>query len=334
MSKIELRNIIMQSALPTWVKEVPCHIRQNAVFDAHQAFKASRDCKFKSCRFKRQTIKFNHSNYGRGTWYPKLTKGLLFISSEKIPVSSKNATQLIRMKDGRWFAVFLEETTVNPHKYNQIIALDPGVRTFLTGCDGQKFLEFGAGDMGRITRLCQHLDRLASRISKVKNRRQKQKMRSSASRIRTKIRNLVDECHKQIAHWLTNNYQVILLPTFETSQMTKKNKRKIRTKTARAMLTWAHYRFKQVLKNKAELRGCNVIDVTEEYTSKTCTACGHIHQKLSGSKIFKCPHCGHTLPRDFNGALGILLKALSDTTFTITGDAIVVQCDDISRCAA
>jgi putative transposase len=159
-------------------------------------------------------------------------------------------------------------------------------------------------------------------------------MRKAASRIRTKIRNLVDECHKQIAHWLTLNYQVILLPKFETSQMTKKTKRKIRTKTARAMLTWAHYRFKQVLKNKAELCGCNVIDVTEEYTSKTCTACGHIHQKLGGSKVFKCPQCGHTLPRDRNGALGILLKALSDTTFTFQGDAIVVQCDNISRCAA
>jgi hypothetical protein len=60
-SKLKLRNIIMQSALPTWVKEVPCHIRQNAVFDAHQAFKASRDCKFRSCRAPRQTIKFNHN---------------------------------------------------------------------------------------------------------------------------------------------------------------------------------------------------------------------------------------------------------------------------------
>jgi putative transposase len=76
--------------------------------------------------------------------------------------------------------------------------------------------------MGRITRLCQHLDRLVSRALKVSNRKQKQKMRKAASRIRTKIRNLVDECHKQIAHWLTLNYQVILLPKFETSQMTKK----------------------------------------------------------------------------------------------------------------
>lgn len=118
--------------------------------------------------------------------------------------------------------------------------------------------------------------------------------------------------------------------------MTKKNKRKIRTKTARQMLTWSHYRFKQVLKNKAEFSGCHVIDVTEEFTSKTCTKCGHIHQKLGGSKVFKCPECGHNLKRDFNGALGIMLKALSDTTFTIVkdGNAIVAQYGNMPLCVA
>jgi putative transposase len=34
---------------------------------------------------------------------------------------------------------------------------------------------------------------------------------------------------------------LILLPTFETSEMTNRSKRKIRSKTARQMLTWAHY---------------------------------------------------------------------------------------------
>jgi transposase len=118
---------------------------------------------------------------------------------------------------------------------------------------------------------------------------------------------------------------------FETLEMTNRSKRKIRSKTARQMLTWGHYRFKQVLKNQAELSGCQVIDVTEEFTSKTCTKCGHIHTKLGGSKVFRCPVCDHVIPRDWNGALGILLKALSGTTFTLynEGDAIVAKCGDI-----
>jgi putative transposase len=37
LSKLQLRNEIMQGDLPQWVKETPCHIRQNAIFDAHLA---------------------------------------------------------------------------------------------------------------------------------------------------------------------------------------------------------------------------------------------------------------------------------------------------------
>lgn len=331
----KLRNIIMQSELPEWVKATPCHIRQNAIFDAHQAYVASKDCKFRSCKAPRQTIKFNNSNYSQGRWYPRITKGLTFEVSEPLPQSSPNATQLIKTKNGEWYAVFLFPVEINSQQKDRIIALDPGVRAFLTGFSGNEFIEIGKGDISRINRLCSHLDDLMSRISKEKGRK-KAKMRKAAQRLRDKIRNLVDECHKQVAHYLVANYDIILLPTFETSQMTKKKKRKIRTKTARNMLTWSHYRFKQVLKNKAELSGSQVIDVTEEFTSKTCTKCGHIHTKLGGSKIFKCPECGHRILRDYNGALGIMLKALSDTTITISqdGDAIVVQYGNVPCCSA
>jgi putative transposase len=325
----------MRSDLPDWVKSAPCHIRQNAIFDAHRANIASKDCKFRSCRAPSQTIKFNDCNYSNGTWYPKLTQGLTFTSSEPIPLECKQGTQLVKLK-GRWFAVFPEPVLNTDNKSDKVIALDPGVRTFLTGFDGSKFLEFAAGDMGRITRLCQHLDKLMSRIAKSQNKRLRQKMRLAAGRIRVKIQNLVNEAHKQIACYLTQNYRVIFLPSFETSQMVQKIKRKIRSKTARAMLTWAHYRFKLFLQQAAIRRGCTVIDLTEEFTSKTCTRCGYVHQKLGGSKVFKCPNCGHTLLRDFNGAFGILLKALSDTTYTISDDcvAIVALPDNISGCVA
>ncbi|MFM6727730.1 MAG: zinc ribbon domain-containing protein [Dolichospermum sp.] len=33
--------------------------------------------------------------------------------------------------------------------------------------------------------------------------------------------------------------------------------------------------------------------ITEEYTLKSCTKCGHIHRKLGSSKNFVCPNCGY-----------------------------------------
>lgn len=322
VGKLKLRNIIMQSDLPEWIKETPCHIRQNAIFDAHRAYNASVNAKFRSCRDWQQTIKFNDSNFSSGCWYPRLTKGLEFMASESLPQTCSNATQLTFSK-GRWFAIIPDEVEVSRNDKDGIIALDPGVRTFLTGFDGSRFIEFGRGDIGRITRLCQHLDNLYSRMS-TSGRKQRRRMRQAANRMRAKIRHLIDEAHKQIVGYLTDNYRVIFLPTFETSQMVAKARRKIGSKTVRAMLTWSHYRFEMFLTQKAEVTNTIVITGSEAYTSKSCTKCGHIHQSLGGSKTFKCPSCGHTLPRDMNGALGFMFRALRDTAFTISDDGVAI----------
>jgi putative transposase len=324
----------MQSDLPQWVKDSPCHIRQNAIFDAHQAFWASRDAKFRSCRDRQQTIKFNDSNFSRGMWYPNLVKGLSFIASEPIPENCDYGTQLTFNK-GQWLAIFPVESEITKLELDGVIALDPGVRTFLTGFDGHRFVEFGRGDIGRITRLCQHLDDLISRMSKAPSR-QRKRMRQAANRLRLKIRNLIDEAHKQIAHYLTRNYRIIFLPTFETSQMVSRARRKIRSKTVRAMLGWAHYRFELFLDHQAMLTGSRVIKGSEAYSSKTCTKCGHIHQTLGGSKVFKCKSCGNILPRDFNGALGFMLRALRDSSFIVSnnGVAIAALSGDYPYCVA
>lgn len=332
--KKDLRNIIMQSDLPKWVKECPCHIRQNAIFEAWSAYKKSPNAKFRSVRDIRHTLQFNNSNYSRGTWYPKLTNGLSFTTSEPIPGECEYGTELMRLKD-RWYAIFPEQINEQCSLATGVIALDPGVRTFLTGFDGNSFTEFGAGDFGRITRLCQYLDDLSSRLSKV-NAKRRRRMRMAAFRMRQKIRNLVDECHKQVTNYLIQHYRVIFLPTFETADMVAKAKRKIGSKTARAMLTWAHYRFKGFLKFQAAKKNAAVVDVSEAYTSKTCTLCGHIHKHLGGAKVFKCTACGHRLPRDWNGAFGIFLRALRDTAFLFNGqDAIVTPLDsNVQQCSA
>jgi putative transposase len=202
LSKLKLRNEVMQSDLPEWVKETLCHIRQNAVFDAHLAFRKSPNAKFRSCRDSSQSIKFNDANFSSGSWYSRLTKGLTFIASEPIPKTCDQGTQLVFAK-GRWFAVFPEPVAITPTESTGVIALDPGVRTFMTGFDRSRFLEFGSGDIGRITRLCQHLDNLMSRIAQEPSRSRRRRMRQADHRMRTKIRNLVDEAHKQIAHYLT-----------------------------------------------------------------------------------------------------------------------------------
>nr|WP_242056789.1 transposase [Planktothrix sp. FACHB-1355] len=345
IGKFDLRKIIL-AYVPEWVSQTPYSFRVQAVYDAKEAYDKSRKKgtkqheagRFRSIRDRIKSIRFRQEDYKNGTWFPSLTKDLSFKSAEPLP--AKDVEYQVKQKDGsyiircrkqswesetqlvydkkRWFAIFPVEFIPELSDSQKIIALDPGVRTFMTGFDGAKFVEIGNNDIRRIYRLCNHVDKLISRKSKLKGRRnkhQRQKLQRKIDRIFNRVRNLVDEVHRKTAAWLTTEYRLIFLPTFETSQMVAKNrnkKRKINTKTVRQMLGWAHYRFKQVLKFHALKRGCHVVDVTEEYTSKTCTKCGHVHPKLGGSKVFKCPHCGHKIPRDYNGALGIFLKALRD----------------------
>ena len=130
--------------------------------------------------------------------------------------------------------------------------------------------------------------------------------------MRQRITNLVDELHWQLARWLTSNYRIILLPTFETHDMTQRAGRRIRSKTARMMLTFRHYEFKRRLKWKAWQRGALVLDVNEAYTSKTRSWDGAVNTTLGGAKAIR-DDTGFGMDRDINGARGIFLRALGDS---------------------
>ena len=320
IGKYDLRKTVMGLA-PEWVSQAPYNPRQLAVFQAYEAHKAAKksggDAKFRSVREPVKSIRFQKDNWKKKTFYPTQTKGLSFQASEPIIDKMHHEPTLV-LDRGRWFICYaVDEPKPKPLNSQLAIALDPGVRTFLTGFDGSEIWEIGKSDMGRIYRLASHLDKLMSRVGLSKGRQFKRlryRLRKAAQKIRVKIRNLVSELHKKAANYLCTKYKVIFLPTFEVKNMVKRGKRRLNTKTARKLVTWSHYRFKMALKHQAAKYGCVVVDVTEEYTSKTCSKCGHIHTKLGGNKKFTCPSCGHTIARDINGAFNILLKALRDTS--------------------
>ncbi|XZF64490.1 MAG: RNA-guided endonuclease InsQ/TnpB family protein [Gloeotrichia echinulata DVL01] len=332
ISAQELDKIAQKMDVPAWVKTLPGHQRQEACFEAFDAFKQARsqggNAKFKSCKATSQTIQFKVGNYKNGTWYCHTTKGLRFTTiGRDVPVQCEYGTELVYRR-GKWFGCFPQYKEVVPTDSDRVIALDPGNRTFLTGFDGENVLEIGKGDIGRIQRLCQHLDKLISRSTKTTCRKRR-KMRIAANRVRERIQNLIKDLHNKAVNLLVNSYKVIYLPTFDSSQMVIKKrsgkKRKINSKSVRQMLTLSHYKFEKYLQQAALRKGVIVVLCNESYTSKTCGNCGHINYKLGGKKVFKCPHCGSQMNRDVNGARNILLRALQATAFTVTHDSIVLS---------
>ena len=150
------------------------------------------------------------------------------------------------------------------------------------------------------------MDRLISKKSKAKCKA-KRNINKALERLRWKIKDLIDDLHKKTAYFLVTNFDTVLIPTFETSKMVTK----LQSKISRNMLTFAHCRFKDFLKVKAQEYSCRVIEVNETYTSKTCSYCGKI-QNIGSKKIMKCS-CGICVDRDLNGARGIYLRALAVT---------------------
>lgn len=187
-------------------------------------------------------------------------------------------------------------------------SLDPGVRTFQTAyCPSGFTMKFGDGEMHRITRLCRHLDDFESRHPYEEDK--EHQYDKAKQRLRNRIRGLVDAVHWRTINVLTHCFTDIIIPEFETSKMASRAKRNIGSKTARAMLTWGHYRFRQRLIDSASKKGCKVYIVTEEYTSKCCGNCFRTYN-VGKSKVYRCPNCHITIDRDVNGARNIFIKSV------------------------
>jgi IS605 OrfB family transposase len=214
-----------------------------------------------------------------------------------------------------------------PHDSNSTVALDPGLRTFQTCFDADgRVIHCGVDDHKHLEFLLKKCDEIKANIALKKKKNAKKKngkrgnrstwnLRRALRRYRKIIKNKVSEAHRKLAVFLCKNYRCILIGEISVSKILNniENDRNIRNSTARLLQQWSHYKFRQVLKEKAELYSwCQVIEVPEEYTSKTCGCCGNVDSNLGGSKVYECKKCGFTIDRDVNGARNILLKFLSE----------------------
>jgi putative transposase len=214
------------------------------------------------------------------------------------------------LRDGQYYLCVPHATTTHKaENQGRVVGLDPGVRTFLTWFSENSCGKIGSGASSRIFRLALCLDKLCGKTAKAKGV-QRARLKKAQARLRWKIRNLIDEMHWKAARFLCLNFDVILLPTFEVSEMVCRLSRKIKSKTVRKMLTLAHFKFKQRLKFKAFELGKIVLDCDEAYTSKTASWTGEIKENLGGAKSITSN--GITVDRDENGARGIVLRALGD----------------------
>ena len=313
----------MKQFLPEWCKKVPFQIKGIAVKEACNAFwKAKGSPSFRTRKNPEQSCFLPKTAISKKGIYLRISgKGLFF--QEALPEKPKDS-RLIWRYEKWWLSIPHKAETKRSENQARIVALDPGVRNFLAFYAPNTVGFLGKGDFSRIQRLCFHMDNLISKRGLSKNKQKRKAYTKALNRMRGKIKFLIDELHHKCSKFLLDNFDIILLPTFETKQMANKKNRKIRAKSVRQMLTFSHYKFKCFLKWKAEQAGKIVVDVNEAYTSKTHPETGKI-KNIGGAKTIKLLD-GSRAERDFIGARNILIKWLSEYFFLVDTPMPLLAC--------
>ena len=330
--KANWKNIKTQviHSVPERLKKVPYQVKSIAVRDACKAVsetkKRNKLLKEDKARGLRRDEEWHKTKFRsrksprQGCFIPAKAvteKGVYHTILGKLqmaePLPANHQDSRITVQNGQYhLCVTHPAQTKKAETQGLIVALDPGIRSFLTWFSEINTGHIAHGAFGRIQRFCSHLDKLLARAKLETRRFAKRNKYRAADRMRLNIRNLIDELHHKAARFLVDNFDIILLPTFETSNMVLRGRRKLRAKSVRALLGYAHHRFQKFLCWKAWQHGKEVILVNEAYTSKTCSWSGEIIQNLGGRKVI-IGSDGVWLDRDTNGARGILLRASGDT---------------------
>ena len=309
----------MKNFLPHWCDSVPFQIKGIAIKEAHNAFfKAKGRPSFRKYKDPEQSCYIPKSAIKPAGIYPqKMGKGLRYC--EPLPEYPADSRLVWRFNNW-WLAVPSKHLLTIPENQGRTVAIDPGVRSFISFYSNSAAGNVGKSDFSRIQRLCHYMDKLFSKRALSKSKQKCRALTKAIRRMQAKIKHLVNELHHKSAKFLTDNFDVILLPTFETSNMVGRAGRNIGSRTVRSMLTFAHYRFKMFLKWKALCTGRQVVDCSEAYTSKTHPQTG-IRRNIGSAKWIKLQD-GSMADRDIVGARNILLRALVDSPMGLRFHAV------------
>ena len=318
---MNMSTLVLHSLTEDYMKSVPYQIKSKAVRDSYTSWMTN--CKKTNKTGKPFKLRYkSRKNPVQSCYIPKSAvseSGIYHTISGKLKFSErvflKNDICDCRLINdhGRWYLSVPQKITAIPAE-NQggIVALDPGVRNFLTyfSEDG-RFGWLGMHAFDRILKLNLKRDKLLSRLALIKNKKKKGNLKRTLNRTYHRIQDLVDELHWQCINYLVHNFSVIVFPPFEVKGMTKKG-RKLRKSVVRSMMSLRFFEFKERLKQKCKECGVVYVEQNESYTSKTNSFTGELMSNLGSREWFM--YNGIKVHRDLNGARNILIRAMRDSS--------------------
>lgn len=186
-----------------------------------------------------------------------------------------------------------------------VVGVDLGVSALATLSTGET-ITGPKPHKALLTRL-QRLSRSLSR--KQKGSANRKKAKAKLARLHARIANIRQDALHKLTTDLTRRFHTIVIEDLNVRGMMANRH------LARSIADMGFYEFRRQLEYKAAMRGGQVVIADRWFpSSKTCSACGSVQEKLPLSiRQWTCPECGADHDRDVNAAINLKNMAVSST---------------------
>lgn len=273
--------------------------------------KRARYPRFKSRKKSRKSAEYTTSAFrfrdGKLT-LAKMAEPLDIVWSRPLPEGAQPSTVTVSQDAaGRWYvSLLVEDPTVQPlPAAGTAVGVDVGLGHLLTLSTGEKVANprHERRDRARLAKAQRQLARTAKGEG-ANRRKAREKVAKVYARIADRRR---DHLHKLTTRLVREN-QTIVIEDLTVRNMVKNSR------LARAISDAAWADFRSMLEYKAHWYGREVIAVDRWFpSSKLCSACGTLRDKLPlNVRTWTCD-CGTTHDRDVNAANSLLAAGLADS---------------------
>lgn len=209
-----------------------------------------------------------------------------------------------KMADGWYVAVKVETNDITSGKLGGgVVGVDLGVKNLAVLSTGGVIPALKPNRLAhnRLARLSRSLSRKkkgGSNYAKAKNK---------LGKLHKRIADIRKDALHKLTHKLATEFDTVAIEDLNVQGMLKNSF------LARSLSDSGFYEFRRQLEYKTAMTGAKLFIVDRFYpSSKTCSACGQIHEMKLSERTMVCD-CGNVMDRDLNAAINLKNKAVSST---------------------
>jgi len=186
-------------------------------------------------------------------------------------------------------------------KTNKEVGIDLGLKEMLICSDGNTV------ENHNLTKKNQRKLKLEQRKLSKKNKgsKNRNKARLKVAKVHKRIKNTRNDINHKVSKAMVNLYDFIGLESLQVKNMLQNR----RLSKAISNIAWSD--LVEKMKYKSNENQVTLVQIDTWYpSSKTCSKCGSVKEKLSlEERIYSCSECSFELDRDLNASINILNEA-------------------------